>query len=322
MSSRDLVFHLLDLQSRDIRIEKEEEDVRECVYESSDEESDEELGLHKRRQKPKTFSRQQREFVIHLVGATEDGHPLRVDVTGFRPTFYLRLPLDKPKTAAQCIKEYIRDQDFPSEDLQFKIIQRKIFYGFTANTYYPFLQIDMPSLALFRNLRGLFLDDKMNPATKCPLPGILRGKTVEVYEANIDPMLRFIHTQNIQPCGWVRVQNGKQAIQDVTASQWVLECDFSEITPTAAPRVSAPFLTASWDIECFSMTGDFPLAKRTWKKAAKDTLSLAKTSRDAIDLIMNSLSVGQNPVHTLPKGMTPIYCQLKVDAEKIREKMW
>lgn len=311
MSQRDLIFHLLDLQARDIRIEKEEEDVRECVYESEDDESDDELG-YKRKRKQYKSNNQPREFVIHLFGATEDGKPLRVDVTGFRPTIYLRLPLDKPKNAVQCIKEYLNNMDFPTEDLTFKVIERKIFYGFTANTYYPFLQIDMPSLTLYRNLRGMFLDEKMRPVTKQPLSGIMRGKVVEVYEANIDPMLRFIHTQNIQPCGWVSIKNGISQIQDKKADMWVIDCDYTDIIPTKGPRVSAPFLTASWDIECFSMTGDFPLAKRTWKKAAKDSLLLGKTGNEIADLIIKSLSTGQNPVEGLPKGMTPIYCQLKL----------
>ncbi len=323
MSNRDLVFHLLDLQARDIRIEKEEEDAYECVYESGDEESDDEIG-YKRKKKQNNYSNKQRNFVIHLFGATEEGKPLRVDVTGFQPTIYLRLPLDKPKTAIQCIKDYLNSMDFPTDCLTYKLIEKKIFYGFTANTYYPFLQIDMPSLALYRNLRGLFLDDKMNYVTKGVLPGILRGKTVEVYEANIDPMLRFIHTQNIQPCGWVSVKNGLAQIQDKKADTWIIECDYQDITPTKAPRVSAPFLTASWDIECFSMTGDFPVAKRTWKKAAKDSLLLGKSGKDIANLILNSLSLGDTPVSTLPKGMTPIYCQLKaknMDAiETILEK--
>jgi DNA polymerase elongation subunit (family B) len=310
MSQRDLVFHLLDLQARDIRIEKEDENVRECVYESDEDESDDELG-YKHKKKQYKASNQHREFVIHLFGATEEGKPLRVDVTGFRPTIYLKLPLDKPKAAAQCIKEYLNNMDFATEDLTFKIIERKIFYGFTANTYYPFLQIDMPSLTLYRNLRSLFLDEKMNYVTKGPLPGIMRGKVVEVYEANIDPMLRFIHTQNIQPCGWISIKNGMSYIQDKTASMWIIECDYTDINPTKGPRVSAPFLTASWDIECFSMTGDFPLAKRTWKKAAKDSLLIAKNGEELGDLIIHSLSTGQTPVATLPKGMTPIYCQLK-----------
>ena len=315
-SEHDLIFHLLDLQSRDIRIESEEEDTRECVYESNSDDSDEEMGFKKKKNKNMGFN-QRREFVVHLFGATESGQPLRVDVTGFRPTMYLKLPFEHTNKAIDSIRNYLIQSDIPLEQLNLKKITRKVFYGFTANTYYPFLQIDVPSLALFRRIKNLFLDEKCNPMTTMPLEGVLRGKQVEVYEANIDPMLRFVHTQNIQPCGWVCIKNGKHMVQNLKDKEWTLECSYEEVLPTIAPRVSAPFLTASWDIECFSMTGDFPLAKRTWKKTAKEVLLHATDSLQAADLIMRSLSVGQDPVDGLPKCMTPIYCQMKYKYEDI-----
>ena len=205
--------------------------------------------------------------------------------------------------------------------LQIKRVTKKIFYGFTAGTFYPFLQIDVPSLGLFRQIRGLFLDENLNPMTKRHLDAPLRGKTVEVFEANLDPMLRFLHSQNIQPCGWVMVKDGANSISQDTDAGIVLECDYEDVIPAAAPRVSAPFLTASWDIECFSMTGDFPLAKRTWKKAAKDLIKMAKSGENAIELVVNSISTGQTPVETLPKGMTPIYGTTKKSLEFIRTKL-
>ena len=42
VSSKNLIFHLLDIHSRDQRIERETEEVREVVYESGQEDSDEE----------------------------------------------------------------------------------------------------------------------------------------------------------------------------------------------------------------------------------------------------------------------------------------
>ena len=316
MSSTDLIFHVLDIQARDMRIESEEEDVRELVYESH---SDDDEVQYK---KKKTVSTSKpREFVIHLFGATETGRPVRCDVTGFRPTLYLRLPEEKTTLAADCIKQYIQREGIPMGELTIKRITKKIFYGFTANTFYPFLEIDVPSLHLFRTLRSLFLDEHMNYVTKRPLDGAMRGKTVEVFEANLDPMLRFLHTQNIQPCGWVSVQDGMHSMTDSI----VIDCDYRQITPTKGPRVSAPFLTASWDIECFSMTGDFPVPKRTWKKAAQQIISLGSdttvSGEHMSDLIVSSLSTTQYPVETLPKGMTPIYCTLKKSLSAIQTKL-
>ena len=285
-------------------IESETEDAVELAYESV---SDEDGEVQTRRKKKAAPTTQRREFLLHLFGSTETGRPLRCDVTGFKPTVYLRLPEEKTSLAVDSIKKYLTHQGVPMDQLRITRVTKKIFYGFTAGTFYPFLQIEVPSLRLYRTLRGLFLDDNLNPCTKRALDAPLRGKTVEVFEANLDPMLRFLHCQNIQPCGWVQVVDGAHSVTEDSERGLVLECDYEQILPAAAPRVSAPFLTASWDIECFSMTGDFPLAKRTWKKAAKEVMRLATTQEEAIELVVNSISVGQTPVETLPKGMTPIY---------------
>ena len=197
------------------------------------------------------------------------------------------------------------------KQLTFTRVMKKIFYGFTAQTPYPFLQIDVPSLSLFRTLRGLFLDDNLNPHTRIALDAPLRNKEIPVFEANIDPMLRFLHAQNIQPCGWVRIKDGLSSVTEDSDTAYVIECDYEQVVPTAGPRVSAPFLTASWDIECFSMTGDFPVANRTWSKPAKDLMKrFAGKSRgdDAVAQIIASLSFGQDPPFGSP--LTPIYCQL------------
>lgn len=321
VNDSDLVFHLLDIQARDMRIESEQDDVREIAYESNSDSDDDEFQNRKKKKKISNNFNQQKEFVIHLFGALESGKPIRCDVTGFRPTLYIRLPEDKTSQCAEIIKQYINSQGIPMGELNIKRVMKKVFYGFTANTFFPFLQIDVPSLSMFRNLRNLFLDENLNPQTKKPLDGVMKGKVVEIFEANIDPMLRFIHTQNIQPCGWVLIKDGKSSISEDNEAGLVIECDYEQVLPTRGTRVSAPFLTASWDIECFSMTGDFPLAKRTWKKAAKDVLGLATNSANAADLILKSLSTGQNPVETLPKGMTPIYCQLKKPLDDISVKL-
>lgn len=317
----DLIFHLLDLQSRDVRIESEQDDIREVSYESnSDQSDDEEFTIRKKKKSISSFS-QQRELVIHLFGSTESGQPIRCDVTGFRPTFYIRLPDDKISQSIIIIKEYIKKQHFPIEYINFKHVHKRIFYGFTAKTYYSFLQVDVPSLHLFRNLRNLFLNEQLQFATKQPLDGPFKNKSIEIFEANIDPMLRFLHTQNIQPCGWIRIQNGISSISQENDSGIILECDYRQILPTKGPRVSAPFLTASWDIECFSMTGDFPLAKRTWKKTAKELTSLSTNSNHFTHLLLNSLSTGQNPNPSLPPQMTPIYCTFKKPIEFITHRL-
>ena len=99
MSDTDLVFHLLDIQARDIRIESEQEDVREVIYESNSDDDDDEIKSKRKIKKSKQLN-QQREFVIHLFGATESGQVVRCDVTG--SPFYSR---DRPSQLVLDAKE-------------------------------------------------------------------------------------------------------------------------------------------------------------------------------------------------------------------------
>jgi DNA polymerase elongation subunit (family B) len=48
---------------------------------------------------------------------------------------------------------------------------------------------------------------------------------------------------------------------------------------------------------------------------------LAQNGEHAVQLIVSSLSVGQNPVETLPAGMTPIYCRCTATLEAITKKL-
>ena len=324
----DIIFHLLDLQSRDVRVESEQEDVREVVYESASDEDDEEF-VSKRVVKASAKGTNQRQFTIHMFGSMEDGRSIRCDVTGFRPFFYLRLPEERSKQggAVEAIRSYLKKQRVPLDELGFKRAMKHVFYGFTGGRFYPFLEISFPSLHLFRTTKSLFLDDTLRFSTRCPLDVPLRGETVEVFEANLDPMLRFLHVQNLPPCGWVCIRDGTTSVIEESKEGIVVECDYEQLFPVKGTRVSAPFLTASWDIECFSMTGDFPLAQRTWKKTARDLADYlrsepADTSASSLyRRVAESVSEGQDPVATTPKGMTPVYGKWKQPMETVKKTL-
>jgi DNA polymerase elongation subunit (family B) len=267
MSTKNLTFHLLDLYAHDQRIEHETNDAREVVYES-DGASDDEV------QRKTKDSSQRREFIIHLFGETADGTSVRADITGFRPWFYLRLPEERTAEAVDAIRRYIASSKIPIAEIVMKRVNHESFFGFTARTQFPFLYIDFPSLAMWRNAKALFLNSKSIPEIKQghSLGAPFRpGQAPEVFEANIDPMLRFLHVQNIQPCGWVTIEDGMESVE-LDNGIMTLTCNSQCVDPCAAPpRACAPFLIASWDIECYSATGDFPIAKKNgeWRKVGK-----------------------------------------------------
>jgi hypothetical protein len=114
---------------------------------------------------------------------------------------------------------------------------------------------------------------------------------MSVFEATLDPMLRFFHLRNIKPCGWVTT-----AAEDEN-TQW------DEISPCEAPPApSAKFMTAYWDIECYSENGEFPLPKKGYERVAKLLHENAKTSSEAAELLLMATLYPATP----PAGMDPL----------------
>ena len=115
-----------------------------------------------------------------------------------------------------------------------------------------------------------------------------KSKTVSgklsIYEANLEPTLRFIHATDIDACGWVKVPAGAWELSNESSSTGSdsesndssiiettiihAECDdFNDITPLREKAQEvAPILIASFDIECDSSHGDFPLANKRWER--------------------------------------------------------
>jgi DNA polymerase elongation subunit (family B) len=285
-----LTFHILDSIARDQVVLKEDDNVCEIAYECADEyDEDDEFETRGGRGSGGNLTGERKEMILHLFGKTAEGTPIRCDVTGFKPFFFIQLPskmLSHRNEAIRLIQTYIGQySNIKSGEYTLDYEERKLFYGYTAATPMPFLRISTTSLTHFRALKNLFLDKQSQPATKQRLMGPFKGAAPKVYEANLDPMLRFFHLQNIQPCGWVTVDNYVETDENGSS----IEVEWTDISPTAAPVATAPFKVASWDIECYSSTGDFPLAKHTYKSIAKQVAKPSAVAASPIETIMEIL---------------------------------
>ena len=245
-------------------------------------------------------------YEIIMFGVTNAGNSVTVKVTGFEPYFFVRLPKknwNAPVAAVRKLKDTL--QTGRSKSLQWdkmarawvprsfasaiiprrleghlsyaKCNYRKDFWGFTNDRKFPFAKIKVKSLALFRALKKYF-DDQW-----------LLGTGFQPYETNIDPFLRFIHERNIAPCGWVRLpadsfkvlsgggggggsDGGAEDESNGSAfsrTQIVVEVESDNVHPVEINKI-APLLVASFDIECTSSHGDFPVAIKDYRKLAQD----------------------------------------------------
>ena len=243
-----ITFHILDALSRDqvdtVTRETEEEEEIERTYEE-----DNEKGY-----RSKTSMTQRRSLVIHLFGMTAEGETLRCDVSGFRPYLYVKVD---DRADELRFKDMMKStgKEVPAS-LEIKKVKRKELYGFTADEGATFMHLSVNSLKDFRTLKLIFLNDYQEPIfstskTSAPLP---------VYESGLDPLLRFFHLRDIAPCGWVSVDETGDEVDEDTGVR-VLSCAWTGIeAEKKPPKPAAPFKTLFWDIECFSESGEFPVA--------------------------------------------------------------
>lgn len=241
------------------------------------------------------------EYMIYMHGITEKGHTVLAEVHGHCPYFFLRMPEDwwKGKSNAH-IKQKIadlknellynkvartkynratkgRDTYYSTvvpwrlkEHLEYmKLVWRKEFFGFTNGMDFPFIKIRVKSLALFQVLSRYFAEPEMVSAG------------FKLYESNIDPFLRFIHERNIAPCGWVRLPAGTyDFVEDdedgpKSRAGYHVSVGTNDVYSININKI-APLLIASFDIECTSSHGDFPVARKDYRKLAMDLVAVSR----------------------------------------------
>lgn len=252
------------------------------------------------------------EYEIFMFGTTADGYSVTAKVKGFQPYFYVKVPYHWTQEDVNDLREkFIHEkQEFRKKNgeiyqativrytlrdhlVSMKLEMHKDFWGFTNFKDFKFMRVTVKSLRLFNDLKRYFM-------TKPTL--------YSLYEANIDPFLRFIHERNIQPCGWVRLPAETYDVKDpdgdeesdnnndededlpywqrtlkpnvtpcAARTNYCIEVGYSDVIGLAYNKI-APLLVASFDIECTSSHGDFPVAIKNYRKLSSDLIAWARSS--------------------------------------------
>jgi len=249
-------------------------------------------------------------YTIYIYGTTEDNITVCTKVLNFKPFFYVKPPTNWNDLKEKDLKAKVKDfkskllndsydskfkggktfkkkiigDDYQSHFHNIEIVSKKDFWGFTNNQNFNFLKIVVNSLFMYNNLKYYFQSDNV----------IKEG--FKLYESNIDPFLRFIHMKEIKPCGWIQVTNYdyQDNIPD-TKCNYNLSADWNDIQAMNINKI-APLIVASFDIECTSSHGDFPVAIKNYKKLAQDLCYLSKGGFDDANLINNIYNAFFNEV--------------------------
>lgn len=154
-------------------------------------------------------------------GKTADGQAITLDIP-FPAFFYVKGENMSHAKIAYMIADLGADRSMSCA------VKRRDMWG-----YHPepetFVQLGFPSAKAAKAARAK-----------------LRGRRIKTYESNVDPVLRLCHVRGLSPTGWIRVDR-------------IPVRRYTDVSPGTLSE-KPPLVFASWDIECYSSSGGFPVA--------------------------------------------------------------
>ena len=155
-------------------------------------------------------------------------------------------------------------------------------YGFDGGKEHKFVRFEFENVSALNKAKGFwygaYVKSQNGRSERKLLPEGLdfEGTQTRLYEANIPPILRFFHIQEISPSGWVSLPP-KKTIQ-VSDHEKKTNCDFEyvinykNIIPLNEKETRVPYKICSFDIEASSSHGDFPVPIKSYKKLATNII--------------------------------------------------
>lgn len=242
------------------------------------------------------YPEEQPQYQVYMFGVTGEGHSVCLKVNQFEPSFFVQLPTSQWEGKSKAyIQEKIKQHKqhllygkyestyygktterrvipykLQSHLSYAKLVYRKDFWGFNNGEEFPFLKIKVKSLALYNALKWYYTKE------------LVPKQGYKLYESNINPLLRFMHERKIDPCGWVRLNGGTyEVLSDEGDEIPMSRCQINAVANYSdvhleKKNVIAPLLIASFDIECTSSHGDFPVARKSYMKLAQDLVQYTK----------------------------------------------
>ena len=212
-----------------------------------------------------------------------------VEVTDFTPYFYIKLPdCDKfyDKATINLLKSYVKDAMWSKyrDCLEgVHIMRRHSFRNFDNKKLYRFARFKFSNYTSMRKAVDIFQNSQYNSITKeskrfpkeiCipNLPGgTNKPQVFDLYENNIDPLLKFVHHSKIKPVGWITIKNNQYDIIDTDEyyTDIVLQTKWTNIKPVTNNN-NSKMKIMSYDIECDSSHGDFPIPIKDYIKLARE----------------------------------------------------
>lgn len=220
-------------------------------------------------------------FNIRLFGKTADAKSTYIEVRGFRPYFFVEIDSDWRRSQIDRVISHIKNRVWPKEYvrgyMKYEIIQKHKFWGFTNYKLFNFIKLSFMDYESMRAYARAFSKGKHYIEFVTKRKQKLKFK---VYESNINPILRFLHLRKLDPVGWCKIE-AKHLIEcsgsQVAETDYYYIADWVNVHPISSTDIH-DFVILSFDLECTSSDGGFPMAERPGDKIIQIGMTYSRCS--------------------------------------------
>jgi len=235
-------------------------------------------------------------FIIQMYGINEVGETASILVEDYQPFFYVKVDNNWGKTKRLAFHNHLKSKVgrfYEDSITECKLIERKKLYGFDAGKKHRFIEIKFANVNIYNKVKNLWYEDYTNEdgekeRTLLRDGYIFDNTNIELYEANIPPLLRFFHIREISPSGWIAMPI-KKTVQ-ITGTNKTTTCNYEyiisykNVIPLNDKETRVPYKIMSFDIEASSSHGDFPVPIKSYKKLATNIVDyFVKLSETTIE---------------------------------------
>ena len=208
-------------------------------------------------------------MLIKIFGVLKSGHTITINIKNFIPYFYIKLPEDIKQNECSALMNEVKKLVFyKHRDLLLKqnIVMRKPFTEYTGNDMFPFLKL------YFKNHDAYISYSKVFSSKSIKFKN--NSYKFALFESNIDPIIKMIHSTEIESAGIVEISNFEIIPQSIRSTTTDFEVMITESGIKLCKEVERyPINVCAFDIEAGSSHGDFPIAIKNYQKLSQDLIT-------------------------------------------------
>jgi len=228
-----------------------------------------------------------KKFIIQAFGIDETHKTASIIIENFYPFFYILVNEEWNDQRANLFLAHLKKQKvgnyYEDSIVSLKLVKRQKLYGFDNKKLHTFIKISFMNTAIYNKVKKLFYTDTTSKDS-----GFERSLNDDgyiytddygttncyLYEADIPPLLKFFHTKEIVPSGWIKMPSNKvkKIANKTTHCAYEYCVNHEDIVSYKEKETPVKYNICSFDIEASSSHGDFPLPIKNYKKLATNIL--------------------------------------------------